>query len=53
VFNNNQVTLLKAQIKQLKAQLAQLKKENATLRAGLREIIETAHQAINQEEPRE
>ena len=39
----NKITLLQAQIKQLK-------KENALLRASLREIIDTAHQAINQKE---
>jgi regulator of replication initiation timing len=42
MFNHSQITELKAQIKQLK-------KENALLRASLREIIDTAHQAINPE----
>jgi len=37
-------------ITQLQAQIKQLKKENALLRASLREIIDTAHQAINQKE---
>jgi len=43
MFNNSQIPQLKAQIKQLK-------KENALLRASLREIIDTAHQAVNQKE---
>ena len=42
MFNNSQITQLQAQIKKLK-------KENALLRASLREIIDTAHQAINPE----
>jgi len=41
MFKNHQIPLLKTQLKQLK-------KENALLRASLREIIDTAHQAINQ-----
>jgi len=43
MFNNSQIPQLKAQIKQLK-------KENALLRTSLREIINTAHQAINHKE---
>jgi hypothetical protein len=42
MFNNSQITELKTQIKQLK-------RENFLLRASLREIINTAHQAINPE----
>jgi len=38
-----------SQISQLQAQIKQLKKENALLRASLREIIDTAHHAINKE----
>jgi len=36
-------------IPQLQAQIKQLKKENALLRESLREIINTAHEAINKE----
>ena len=42
MFNNSQLTFLKAQIKQLK-------QENTLLRLYLRDIINTAHQAINSE----
>ena len=36
-------------IPQLQAKIARLEKENALLRESLREIINTAHEAINKE----
>jgi hypothetical protein len=36
------------QTTQLKATIARLKKENTLLRTALKEIIDTAYQAINQ-----
>jgi predicted RNase H-like nuclease (RuvC/YqgF family) len=47
MFNNSQISQLKEQNKQLQAKIAKLQQENTELKASLKEIIETAYQAIN------